>query len=409
METNPPERLFAYGTLQVPRVMAAVTGRRFEGLPAALEGYRRRRVRDADYPGILPDPSDRTTGTLYSGLGPEDLDLLDRFEGDLYRRRRIRAVTGDGREWDCWAYVVRDGLSDRLGREPWRLEDFLAEGYRRFMAEFVGRPWNAPGGGPGPDARPGPGTTSTAIVRPPGPRFAEGITTRTGPPPDASEAAAQHRNYIQALEALGVEVLSLPVEPDHPDACFVEDTAVVTPEVAVIARPGAPSRRGETASVRRALAGLRPLARIEAPGTLDGGDVLAIDREVFIGLSERTDRHGAGQLADHLSPLGYRCREVPVGGGLHLKSGVGCVGDGILLVAPDYDGHPAFRGYRCLAVPPRETDACNALAINGSVLVPAGFPVVRAMVAGLGCPVVEVEVGEFRQMDGGLSCLSLRL
>lgn len=138
------ELLFAYGTLQVPEVMTRVTGERFDGVAAVLPGYRCLQVRDADYPGIAPETRAKTHGTVLMGLTDRDLEHLDRFEGELYQRQTVQAVTDDGRTLSTWAYVIREAYRNRLGEKPWSLEQFLVSGYERFMAEFVGRPWNQP-------------------------------------------------------------------------------------------------------------------------------------------------------------------------------------------------------------------------------------------------------------------------
>jgi len=148
---------------------------------------------------------------------------------------------------------------------------------------------------------------TNAIVRPPGHNAAKGQTTQSGPPLDLQRLQEQHRIYCETLAALDIALVYLATEPGFPDGYFVEDTAVVTPELAVISRPGAPPRRGEEQAVAEVLANFRPLARIEPPGTLDGGDVLIVARQVFIGLSSRTNRHGAEQLTRILSPYGYQC------------------------------------------------------------------------------------------------------
>ncbi|MBE0564755.1 MAG: amidinotransferase [Krumholzibacteria bacterium] len=247
-----------------------------------------------------------------------------------------------------------------------------------------------------------------ALTRQPGPDLAGGLTTAALGAPDPHLALRQHARYVEALRGLGLEVQVLPPLPGHPDACFVEDTAVLAGSLAVVARPGAPSRRGETGSVAAALAGWGTAAAVTAPGTLDGGDVLAVERTCWIGLSGRTNAAGAAQLAHLLTPLGWDCRQVPVGAGLHLKSGVNHVGGRTLLLTEQFAGRDVFAGWEQLVVPAGEAYACNTLWINGTLLMPAGFPAVRALLVGLGLPLVELETSEFRKLDGGLTCLSLR-
>jgi len=241
---------------------------------------------------------------------------------------------------------------------------------------------------------------SRAILRWPGPDFAQGITTGALGTPDYALLLAQHAAYADALRSLGLAVEVLDPLAGFPDAYFVEDVAVVVPELAVIARPGAPSRRGEEEGIEEVLAWHREIAPIEAPATLDGGDVLVADGDVFVGLSGRTNREGAEQLARRLTPHGYRVTTVPVSTGLHLKSGVSWLGARTMLVTEQLARH--FHQYRCVVA---EEGACNTVLVNDTLLVPSGFS--RA-VAPAGLRVVELEVSEARKMDGGLSCMSLR-
>lgn len=247
-----------------------------------------------------------------------------------------------------------------------------------------------------------------ALLRSPGPDFADGLTTAELGRPTLAAMEAQHRAYAATLAELGLEVELLPALPGYPDAYFVEDGAVVVPELAVITRPGAPSRRGEEESLAPALAQHRPLARITEPGTLDGGDVLIVDKELFVGLSDRTNREGAEQLGALLAPHGYRLHCVPVGAGLHLKSSVNYVGEGALLMTAALAEREAFAPFRRLVVEEADAYATNTLLINGTLLTPAGFPRVRALLEPLGLPIRELDTSEARKMDGGLTCLSLR-
>ena len=247
-----------------------------------------------------------------------------------------------------------------------------------------------------------------ALVRPPGPDAANGLTEQGGPPARLTELREQHAAYCGLLQTLGIALIRLDPLPGFPDAYFVEDTAVITPEIAVITRPGAPQRRGEAETVARRLADFRPLKAIGAPGTLDGGDVLIVGQDVFVGLSGRTNRQGADQLQRILSPFGYRCRPVAVPDGLHLKSSVASLGNRQLLLKASWSQHSAFGDYDKLLVPPREAYACNTLAINGHLIMPAGYPTTRALLEPIGYPLHELETSALRRMDGGLTCLSLR-
>jgi len=248
-----------------------------------------------------------------------------------------------------------------------------------------------------------------AILRRPGDDFAAGITTSSLGAPDLALMLAQHAAYAATLRALGLAIEVLDPLPGFPDAYFVEDVAVTVPEIAVIARPGAPARREETEPMVPVLARHREISRLAAPATLDGGDVLVVDRDVFVGLSARTNVEGAAQLRRLLEPYVYRAQTVPVGAGLHLKSSVSWLGGETLLVSEKFAGAAELRGYRCIAVDPGDDPACNTLLVNGTLLVPAGFPAARRKVEQAGLPVVELDVSEARKMDGGLSCMSLRL
>jgi dimethylargininase len=247
-----------------------------------------------------------------------------------------------------------------------------------------------------------------AIVRTPGPDFDQGLTTASFGRPSFALLLEQHAAYVRALRSIGLEVVVLDAAPGFPDAYFVEDAAVVTPEVAVITRPGAPSRQGEAALIEPVLTRYRQTVRIKFPGTLDGGDVQAIEKRFFIGLSDRTNAEGATQLRRILAAHQYACTTISVKGGLHLKSSVNWLGGENLVVTEEYAGHEAFQHFRKIVLFPGEEYAANTLWINDHLLTPAGFPSVRAKLAGLGLPVIELETSEFRKMDGGLTCLSLR-
>lgn len=248
-----------------------------------------------------------------------------------------------------------------------------------------------------------------ALVRKPADNFGDGLTTAVWTdPPDLEKMRAQHAAYTDLLEELGLTVLMLDADPAFPDGHFVEDAAVVFPEAAVITRPGAASRRGETEVVASVLARHRPLRFIDPPGTLDGGDVLMVGRRFFIGLSSRTNAAGATRLADILQGFGYAASFVSVEDGLHLKSGVNAIADGRLIVAPLFATHPAFDSYEKIVVDGEEAYAANTLWINGCLIMPAGYPKTRRKLAALGQDIRELETGETRKMDGGLTCLSIR-
>ena len=247
-----------------------------------------------------------------------------------------------------------------------------------------------------------------AITRLPSENFANGLTTANLGRPDYQLILKQHHAYRQALLGLGLDVVVLPAEPAYPDSYFVEDPAIVTPKIAIITRAGAPARRGEETSLAPFLEYYRPLAHIQPPGTVDGGDVLMVGEHFFIGLSERTNLLGAKLLAEHLAAAGYTSESVPVAAGLHLKSSVNYVGENTLLVTQNLSGYPGFAGYEKLILDDDEPYAANTLWVNDSLLMPKGFPKTKLKLSQLRMPIIELDVSEVRKMDGGLTCMSLR-
>lgn len=248
-----------------------------------------------------------------------------------------------------------------------------------------------------------------AIARPPGLSFARAISsTRTRP--DPMLARAEHTEYLQALAAAGLEVEVLPPDERFPDSCFVQDPALVIDGQAIITRMGAPTRRGEEESLGKALEGLfsLPLAWIEAPGTLEGGDVLILPDRIVVGQSERTNKEGIAQLRDVLAARGLPVTSVAMSGYLHLLSAVSYLGRGIMLAAAeDLAAHPALRGFEVIIAPPEEVYAVNTLAVGDRVIVPAGFPRVAAALSERGFEVLSVPMSQFAAADGGVTCLSL--
>lgn len=235
------------------------------------------------------------------------------------------------------------------------------------------------------------------------------LTHAARQPIDPAVAAAQHAGYERALAELGCEVRRLPTDPDLPDAVFIEDTAVITDELAVITRPGAASRRPETVVVAEALQPLRPIAAIQPPGTLDGGDVLRVGRVVFVGESLRTNADGIRQLAALLEPLGYTVRSVPVTACLHLKSAVTAVGGSALLINREWVNAAPFAGFDLVDVHRAEPAAANALLLAGTVVLPSAFPHTRNRLQQQGLRVREVDVSELAKAEGGVTCCCLLL
>jgi len=247
-----------------------------------------------------------------------------------------------------------------------------------------------------------------AICRLPGADFASGITTSNLGRPNLAKLLEQHQEYEGALRTLGLEVEVLEPLAGFPDAYFVEDAALMFPEVAVVTRPGALARRGEELAMAPFTLRHRSQVRIEPPGTLDGGDVLVIGKRVLVGRSERTNDDGIAQLRNLLAPYDYMVTSVPVGEGLHFKSSVNWVGGRTLLVTAPFESRTELAGFDRLLVDPSEEYAANTLYVNGTLLTPRGFPKTRRLLDALNLPVMEVDTSEARKMDGGLTCLSLR-
>ncbi len=248
-----------------------------------------------------------------------------------------------------------------------------------------------------------------ALVRLPCRGMVRGLSTAGLGAPDYERALAQHAAYVDALRGCGLEVTALDADESYPDSVFIEDTAVLSEKTAVITRPGAPSRRGEERPVAAALRARFPgLEAIRAPGTLEGGDVFRAGDRFFVGISARTNEAGAGQLAVILQAHGYAVTAVPLRAVLHLKTGVAYLENNRLLACGEFLEHPLLSGFEIVPVPADEAYAANSVWINGRVLVPAGFPRTRESIEARGYETMSVDVSEFRKLDGGLSCLSLR-
>jgi len=226
-------------------------------------------------------------------------------------------------------------------------------------------------------------------------------------PIDLQRANAQHQKYEETLQSLGVEVLALPEEPDLPDAVFVEDAAVVLDECAILTRPGADSRKPETESVARALAPYRRLYPIQAPGTLDGGDVLVVGKRIWVGLATRSNRSAIDQMQAFLEPYGYAVHGVPVSGCLHLKSAVTRVAQDTLLINPAWVDQAAFPGMQFIEVDPAEPYAANALMIEEAILYQPAYPQTLLRLEAAGIHPKLVDQSELAKAEGALTCCSL--
>ena len=247
-----------------------------------------------------------------------------------------------------------------------------------------------------------------AIVRTPSPALSDcALTFLQRQPIDFQTALSQHARYVAALRGQAVDVCVLPAELDLPDAVFVEDTAVVVDECAVITRPGIDSRRAEVESIAQALEPFRPLIRVRAPATIEGGDVLRVGRTFFVGQTPRTNAQGTRQLEEALRPHGYDVVPVTPAGCLHLKSAVTYVGDETVLVNPQWIDVSIFSRWQCIPVAPEEPYGANALLAGPVVHVAASAPLTRRKLDALGFATESLDTSEFEKAEAALTCLSL--
>lgn len=250
---------------------------------------------------------------------------------------------------------------------------------------------------------------SRAIVKTPGRSLIDGLSQAGLGRPDYQLALSQHRQYTEALRICGLAVEVLAADEAFADSVFIEDVAVLTPRCAVLTRPAAPSRAGETAAMAKVLPSyFARIETIEPPATLDGGDVMQVGSHFYIGLSGRTNQAGASQLIAILERYGLSGMTVPVRQFLHLKTGITWVGDHTLLATGEMIDQPAFADFTILPVPASEAAGANCIRINDRVLLPSGCPTVHAMLVDRGEQVIEIDISEFAKLDGGLTCLSLR-
>ncbi|MFV0518147.1 MAG: dimethylarginine dimethylaminohydrolase family protein [Aminipila sp.] len=250
------------------------------------------------------------------------------------------------------------------------------------------------------------------IVRRPCKAMVEGITSAPElGKPDYDLALKQHDAYIEALKQCGVEVTVLEKLEEYPDSCFVEDPAVITSKCAIIANPGASSRNGEKDEILPAIKKFFSDDKIEfikSPGTLDGGDVMMVGNHFYVGQSARTNAEGIKQFIEILEKHGLSGSEVPLEKVLHLKTGVNYIENNNMLVSGEFITKPDFDKYNKIIIPEDEAYAANCIWMNGKVIVPEGYPSVEKAVRDAGYEVLLVDTSEYRKLDGGLSCLSLR-
>ncbi|KXI29938.1 dimethylarginine dimethylaminohydrolase family protein [Paraglaciecola hydrolytica] len=248
-----------------------------------------------------------------------------------------------------------------------------------------------------------------AIVRKPCKAMVKGLTAAKLGTPDYALALQQHQDYIVALRECGLQVTELAPLEDYPDSCFVEDVALITPQGAILTHPGAPSRRGEVDFIEAAIKQFFPYPDyIDAPGHVEAGDIMMVGGHFYIGLSARTNRQGAEQMISILSKHGLSGSVVKMSDLLHLKTGLSYLENNNLLTFGEMHHHPDFSDYHRIEISAEESYAANSVWINGTVLVPKGFPLALAAIQALGYQTREVAMSEFQKLDGGLSCLSLR-
>ena len=250
---------------------------------------------------------------------------------------------------------------------------------------------------------------SNAMVRIPCPAIINGLTSVSLGHPVYKSAMQQHAGYVEALQNIGLNVIILEKDDQHPDSTFIEDVALCTADFAVITNPGAESRRGEISGIRQVLQEFYDkIEEITSPGTLEAGDVMMTGNHFFIGISSRTNTYGAEQLINILEKYGMTGTTITLKKMLHLKSGVSYLENNNILVCGELTICKDLERFNRIIVDPDESYAANSLWINGKVLVPAGFPSTRRKIEMAGYSTIVLDVSEFRKVDGGLSCLSLR-
>ena len=250
---------------------------------------------------------------------------------------------------------------------------------------------------------------SKAIVRTPGKSMINGLTTSHLGMPDYEKAIIQHHAYIEVLQKCGLDVTVLEMDEAFPDSTFIEDTALFTPHCAIITNPGAFSRKGEIEQIKIvAQQFYSSIETIQAPGTVEAGDIMMVGDHYYIGLSARTNRSGAEQMIAILEKYGLHGSTIELEKVLHLKTGLSYLENNNLLVSGEFTTMPQFENFNKIEVPDNESAAANCIWVNDTVIIPAGFPATKNKISQLKYTVVELEISEFAKLDGGLSCLSLR-
>ncbi|MFH0760851.1 MAG: arginine deiminase family protein [Bacteroidota bacterium] len=220
-------------------------------------------------------------------------------------------------------------------------------------------------------------------------------------------AKQQHQQYCETLSSLGLKLIRIEADDTLPDCCFTEDTVIVFDVFAVITIPGAPSRIPETIEIEKTLSRLKTIVHITKPGTIEGGDVLRIGKKIFIGNSGRTNEEGIRQVASVIKHKGYQVIPVKIRNALHLKSVCTYLGNGCIILAEGYLDEKIFSEYDKIIVPKGEEYCANCLVVNGSVLIPKGFPKTKKIIENNGFPIIEIEMSEIEKAEGALTCLSV--
>ena len=248
-----------------------------------------------------------------------------------------------------------------------------------------------------------------AIVNQPCQNLVNGLTSADLGYPDFTNALKQHDQYVRSLRACGLKVEVLAADEQHPDSTFVEDAALLTPGCAIVMRPAEVPRRGETAQIVPVLEKhYSNIEKITAPGTIEGGDIMMVADHYYIGLSARTNLAGAEQLISILNQFGLNGSVVTMQEMLHLKTGLAYLENNVLLACGEFLSKPEFQTFDMIEIPEDEAYAANCIWVNDKVLVPSGYPKTSQLIADAGYELINVDVSEFRKLDGGLSCLSLR-
>ena len=233
------------------------------------------------------------------------------------------------------------------------------------------------------------------------------LTNLERQPINYERACQQHKQYVTALRLLGLEVQTLPADLHLPDSVFVEDMALVLDECAVITRPGADSRKPEVDSIVKVLTPYRKLFHIQAPARVDGGDILRVDKKIYVGLSTRSDNSAVEQMQEYLQPYGYEVKSVAVTGCLHLKSAVTQVTEDTLLINPEWVGKDLFSGMKFIEIDPSEPYAANAVMIRETIIYPTSFPKTQKRLEAAGIRMVMVDADELAKAEGAVTCCSL--